>query len=122
MEFFNYRIEELLALGTKDKQRIFDFIDGEVFGLRQEQASTEQKRQRDFSATQLQAIKERAAREKAEEGSSGSGSGEENAGGEGEEGNADSKGKEENATGEGEEGNTSGEGGGGNAGSEGEGS
>jgi hypothetical protein len=47
----------------------------EVFGLKKKEATAEQRRQDEFSATQLQAIKSQAAREEAEEEGSGNDTG-----------------------------------------------
>lgn len=63
------RLEEIHALGPKTKKNLFNFLDEQVFGVKRKQATAEQKRQREFSDAQLQAIKAQAAKEDAEEGS-----------------------------------------------------
>jgi len=68
--FFIHRLEEIHALGPKSRKHLFNFLEEEVFGVKQKQATAEQKRQKKFSDAQLQEIKAQAAREDAEEKSS----------------------------------------------------
>ena len=69
--FFVNRMKEIYALGPKSRKHLFDFLDEEVFGVKRKQATAEQRRQREFSNTQLQAIEAQAAKEDAEQGSVG---------------------------------------------------
>lgn len=68
--FFTDRLEEINALGLKSRKHLFNFLEEEVFGVKQKQATAEQKRQKKFSDAQLQEIKAQAEREDAEEKSS----------------------------------------------------
>ena len=65
--FFANRLQEIYALGPKSKKHIFDFLEEEVFGVKQKQGTAEQKRQKEFSDARLQEIKLQAAREDTEE-------------------------------------------------------
>ena len=67
-QFFDDRLAEIHALGHASNARLFDYLDEEVFGIQQKQATAEQKRQKEFSKIQLQAIEAQAAIEDAEEG------------------------------------------------------
>jgi len=65
--FFTDRLEEIHALGPKSERHIFDFLEEEVFGVKQKQATAEQRRQKEFSNARLQEIKAQAAKEDAGE-------------------------------------------------------
>ena len=72
--FFSDRVDEINELGPRTHKQLFGFLEEEVFGVKKE-ATAEQRRQKEFSAAQLQAIKAQAAREEAEEEGSGNKSG-----------------------------------------------
>ena len=65
--FYANRIEEINALGPTSRKHIFEFLEEEVFGVKRKQATAEQRRQQQFSDSQLQAIRAQAAKEEAEE-------------------------------------------------------
>ena len=65
--FYDNRVEEINALGPTSRKHIFEFLEEEVFGVRRKQATAEQRRQQEFSDSQLQAIRAQAAREEEEE-------------------------------------------------------
>jgi hypothetical protein len=65
--FFADRAKEIRALGPRADQKLYDFLEGEVFGVKRKELTAEQRRQKKFSAAQLHAIEEQAAREEAEE-------------------------------------------------------
>lgn len=59
---------EINALGTKAHSKVFGFLNEAVFGVKEEKATEEQKRQREFSMRQLKEIMAQAAEEEGEEG------------------------------------------------------
>ena len=65
--FFANRLEEIQALGHISAERIFGFLEEEVYGIKRKEATAEQRRQREFSGTRLEEIRAQAAREDAEE-------------------------------------------------------
>lgn len=69
--FFSNRVDEINALGPRTHKQLFSFLEEEVFGVKKKEATAEQRRQKELSAAQLQAIKAQAAREEAEEEGSG---------------------------------------------------
>ena len=73
LHFFNDRLDEIYYLGPRTKERVFGLLQEEVYGTEKKQATAEQKRQREFSKIQLQVIQAQAAKEEAEEQSSGKG-------------------------------------------------
>lgn len=73
--FFSDRVDEINELGPRTHKQLFGFLEEEVFGVKKKEATAEQRRQKEFSAAQLQAIKAQAAREEAEEEGSGNKSG-----------------------------------------------
>ena len=62
-KFFKDRVSEIQALGPISSARLFGYLDEEVFGVQQKVATAEQKRQEEFSKTQLEVIKTQAAME-----------------------------------------------------------
>lgn len=66
-KFFNDRFDEIVDLGPKSRTQLFEFLEEEVFGTKQKESTAEERRQREFSTAQRQAIRAQAAKEEEEE-------------------------------------------------------
>ena len=66
--FFDDRVAEINALGPKADEQLHLHLREAVFGIKEKEPTAEQRKQKEFSTAQLQAIRAQAAREEAEEG------------------------------------------------------